>query len=179
MKKNLKIISDIAYWLVIVLLACVAAGTALSVSNVPLGFKLYSVLSGSMEPELPVGSIVAVQKQTAYIAGDIITFVSASDMSKTETPTTHRITKVSANQSGAPEYITRGDANNAKDLEPVSFDRVLGKVVFHLPLVGFAISFARSTFGFVLLIIIPATLIIASELQVIVKEAKKIRTKKS
>jgi len=88
----LKIISSILYTLLFLLLLTMAASLVLTKLNTPIQLKLYSVLSGSMEPKLALGSVIAVVPQNEYKTGDIITFGAETDKTKT---VTHRIVEIS------------------------------------------------------------------------------------
>ncbi|MCR3923344.1 MAG: signal peptidase I [Firmicutes bacterium] len=97
-------------------------------------FSLYSryqflhVISGSMEPALHTGSIVAVHKSTGtlFSPGDIITF------QEDDLLITHRIKEVGYNGSSF-YYLTQGDANQQPDLAFVKHQQVVGQVVFTTP----------------------------------------------
>ena len=131
--------------------------------------KAYIVQSGSMSPAIKVGSIVITQKSENYVQGDIITFKnSPSD----KNPTTHRIyfKGYPEGVSGSPTYLTAGDAN--EDIDPGSLQdgQIVGKVVFTLPYLGFLAGFAKDPKGFILLVIVPATIIIYEELKFLKSE---------
>lgn len=85
------------------------------------------VTSGSMEPDVPTGSLAVVQKQGAYEVGDAVTYVSPSENALV----THRI--VGYDELG--RVIARGDANNVDD---PAFDPSLieGKVIACVPCAG-------------------------------------------
>ena len=93
------------------------------------GVQIYEVVSGSMEPAIPVGSVVYVKETKAAEAeeGDVIAFYSAAGSGAV---IIHRVVQ---NQVVSGELITKGDANEKEDLNPVSYDYYLGKVVFTLP----------------------------------------------
>lgn len=131
--------------------------------------KLYVVQSGSMEPELSVGSLIVVQSQDEYSEGDVITF----NMDDSQSTTTHRIVDIEEEQ-GAMHYIMKGDANEEPDSTFVFKEDIMGEVIFLVPYIGYPVSFAKTEIGFIFLIVIPATLIIYSELVSIRKEAKKM-----
>ncbi|MDD5739059.1 MAG: signal peptidase I [Candidatus Pacebacteria bacterium] len=143
----------------------------LIVSILPItgNIKFLNVKSGSMEPTIKVGSIVLVKPISTYKVGDIITF---GKISKTQTPTTHRIFDIKVNV-GQPIYITKGDANNAPDQKEISQSEVIGKVFLTIPYLGYAVAAARTKLGFALIIIIPAIAIIIEEISKIKKEIKK------
>lgn len=120
-----------------------------------------------MEPAIPVGSIVIIKPtdpETLKI-GDIICFKV-----ETEWPTTvtHRITNITNE-----DFITKGDANEDYDHWTVRKENVVGKVIATIPYVGYLGYFARTPIGFMLLIIIPASLLIIMEMRNIIKERRK------
>lgn len=124
-----KKICNILSTVVMLLLAAVAA-----VILVPMlmGFKEMAVLSGSMEPTIPVGSIVYVKPlddPTQLEPGDICTYT----LSDGETMVTHRVVSVDPETS---TLITKGDANETED-GAVAFSQVYGETKFHLPYLGY------------------------------------------
>lgn len=103
-----------------------------------LGYHPVVVLTGSMEPQYPVGSVTyykAADFQNIQ-PGDVITFRIGSNSTAT-----HRVTAVHDTQQS---FITKGDANETEDANPVAYSSVQGKTVnFALPYVGYAISFGQ------------------------------------
>jgi signal peptidase I len=136
-----------------------------------LGFQMFSVQSGSMEPELKTGAIVFNLKFPGYRTGDIITF------QKQGTNITHRIVGVSKGDQGI-EYTVKGDANDSADLDQVAKNQVSGRVLFSIPYLGYFAGFLRTLPGLILFIIIPSTIIVYEEINNITKETKKIIRKK-
>jgi len=109
-----------------------------------------------------------------YEIGDVITF---GPYSKTKAPTSHRIYDIKVIE-GEPIYITKGDANNAPDEKEVTRKEIIGKVLFSLPYVGYAVDFAKKPIGFMLIIVVPAAIIVYDEIRKIYGEIKKKKTKK-
>ncbi len=133
--------------------------------------KSFIVLSGSMEPEIKTGSVVVVKPEQEYQVDDVITF---GESSKTKNPTTHRIVEIKKDQNDSDvSYVTKGDANNAPDQKEVSKEEVLGRVAFSVPYFGYAVAQAQTPFGFMLIIVVPAVIIIYDEAQKIKKEILK------
>ncbi|MBT3356081.1 signal peptidase I [bacterium] len=157
------------YYLFILAIAIIAVFLVLSAIPIKGGYKSFIVLSGSMEPKIRTGSIVATKPAENYQVGDVITF---GESSKMKTPTTHRITAIEKNDD-IEKYITKGDANNAKDHKQVSKNEVIGKVLFSVPFLGYAVNAAQKPIGFVLIIIVPAVIIIYDEILTIKKEILK------
>ncbi|MCM3700597.1 signal peptidase I SipW [Paenibacillus macerans] len=123
------------------------------------GYQLKTVLSGSMEPSIPTGSIVAIKPggdMTRFAAGDVITFRADE-----EKLITHRIVEVISNeQTGQLLYRTKGDNNDAADLEPVDPANITGVYTgFTVPYAGYALNFAGTKLGNVTLLIIPGVLL--------------------
>ena len=90
------------------------------------GTKVYAVATGSMEPTIPDGSVVFVRPRAAYEVGDVITAFLEGQQTYT-----HRIVKIDGER-----IYTKGDANGDVDPTPTKLSRIVGKVVFHLPLLG-------------------------------------------
>lgn len=93
------------------------------------GLQIFEVVSGSMEPAIPTGSIVYVEETEPSQAeeGDVIAFYSATGSGAV---ITHRVVQ---NRVVSGELVTKGDANEKEDVTPVSYEYYLGKVVFTLP----------------------------------------------
>lgn len=159
------------YYIFIAFIVIVAL--LLIISTIPItgNYKVLTVLSGSMEPSIKIGSVVAVKPSGDYKIGEVITF---GPYSKIKAPITHRIYDIKVVE-GNPIYITKGDANNAPDTREISKKDVVGKVLFSVPLVGYAVNFAKQPLGFTLIIIIPAAAIIFDEIKNIYGEVKRKR----
>jgi len=129
-----------------------------------------------MEPTVPVGSLILSKPVSQYNVGDIITFksVKEKDVKNPRLTTTHRIVSLEKISSGKIEYKTKGDANDAPDISTVPQELILGKMVFMVPYLGYPISLAKTQAGFIFLIVIPATLIIYSEILNIKNESKRL-----
>jgi signal peptidase I len=127
-----------------------------------------------MEPAIKTGSLIFILPSKKYGEGDIITYKSEKDRD-VKTPditTTHRIIEIETEEEYV--YKTKGDANKSADISLVSEDLVLGKVVFSVPYFGHLIDFTKTQTGFILLIVIPATILVYGEILNIRKEAIKI-----
>ena len=121
----------------LVLLVLLAAAAVLLVPML-LGYKEMAVLSGSMEPTIPVGSLVYVKpvEATDLAVGDVCTYY----LTDGETFVTHRVMSIdSENQT----LVTQGDANDTADGD-IQFSQVYGKAEFHLPYLGLAIQNIRT-----------------------------------
>lgn len=162
-------ILKIIYYIFFGAIALIAVLLIISILPITGNFKVMAVLSGSMEPAIKTGSVIAIKPSDNYKIGDIITF---GEMSKTKTPTTHRIYDIRV-QEGEPVYVTKGDANNAPDAKEIIGKEIIGKVLFNVPYVGYAVDTAKKPWGFALIIIVPAAVIIIDEVKKIIREIRK------
>ena len=162
------------YYVFLGVIGAIAILLIVSVFPITGNFKVLTVQSGSMMPAIKTGSIVLVKPTNNYKIGDIITF---GQISKTKTPTTHRIAEIEM-ANGQPIYTTKGDANNAPDQKQVSAKEVIGRVLLDVPFLGYAVAAAKKPWGFMLLIAVPALLVIYEEAHKIWQEIKKSKTKK-
>ena len=136
------------------------------------------VQSGSMEPAIKTGSVVIIKPASSYKIGDIITFEgNFKDAKGKKIPVSHRIVEMKV-EGSQPIYITKGDANEERDSKEVLQNQVIGKVYLIIPYLGYAIETARTTYGFLALIIIPAAIIIYDQSVKVFKELKRIYGKK-
>ena len=96
-----------------------------------LGIQSYTVLTGSMEPSIPVGSLIYAKytEPQTLAEGDVIVF----NDSNASIPVTHRVVE---NNTQEGQIITKGDANAQEDFAPISYYDVLGKVLLHIPVLG-------------------------------------------
>lgn len=132
---------------------CSVAGTALIISVIILcsllvlpgifGFHMYHVLSGSMEPAVPVGSLlyVSAEAQEDVEEDEIIAFYSALEDGSV---ITHRVVK---NNVVSGTFITKGDANEKEDPEPVAYENYIGNVILTLPYLGKLLTIMTSYYG--------------------------------
>jgi signal peptidase len=125
-----------------------------------LGWQLQDVLSGSMSPTYPVGSLlVTSQVDPADVdVGMAIVFVDPRETSRL---VTHRV------QARAPgsdlAFITRGDANATNDPVPVPARLIRGRVLWDVALLGTVLEWLQWPRSFLLLVVAPATLLLAGE----------------
>lgn len=110
-----------------------------------LFFRVYSVLSPSMEPAFKVGSLIYVKKTAPedVRVGDPITFV----MNEKLDIVTHRVVEIEESVDGKGgtvyRYTTKGDANDTNDGRPVRDENLLGVPVFSIPYLGYAADFIQ------------------------------------
>lgn len=147
--------------LVLVILLCIPA-------TVPklMGYKVYTVITGSMEPAIPTGSLVLIHEKAPETieTGEVIAFYSNID---TGSIITHRVV---TNKTVSGEFITKGDANAAEDMLPVAYDNVIGVVKLSVPYLGQIMSMLATNMGKVMAV---CTIVAALLLHVIAGILKK------
>lgn len=151
-KKIWNVISTVLVVLV-VLLAVALVGVRL------VGIKTYAVISGSMEPTYPTGSLLYVKSVNAQElrVGDAITFMLDED-----TVATHRIIEIIPDDedSSILRFCTQGDANDTPDGTPVHYKNIIGKPVFAVPYLGYFAHFVQNPPGLYLAIGFAAVLVV-------------------
>jgi signal peptidase I len=128
-----------------------------------LGFQSFTVMSGSMEPTISTGDIVVerrIHPLQAHI-GDIVTF---KDTERDNELVTHRVRAISVRGS-VVSFITRGDANTGTEHWSVQRGGTIGRVGYHLPLIGYGLVWTREPIARLLLIVLPALLLGLMELR--------------
>jgi len=113
------------------------------------GYSWFTVVSRSMQDEIPKGSLILVKKTDALAVGDNITFMRDS-----VTTVTHKIVSIYEDyyRSGSSGYQTKGLSNASPDDTIVSDANIVGKVVLVVPGAGMYMSWLGANIHIVLLI---------------------------
>lgn len=167
LKEITKIVLNVSVYLLLPLVVITLITSKISLG----GIQSFVVLTGSMSPLIPQGSVVYSQKLNDYGKGDIITFEQGG------VTVTHRVVE-KITENGKTLYKTRGDANNISDSEPIPAENVVGKVELFVPEIGKLIMYLKTMQGFFTLIILPTLLFVGFELFNIRKEIEKEVEKK-
>lgn len=114
------------------------------------GYQIYTVLTSSMTPALPVGCAVYVKEcdPADLVPGDIVTYSKGTGSAWTET---HRVV---SNDVAGQQLTTKGDANASADTYPVRYSQVLGVVSFSVPCLGAAAMELQSPGGIAVCIVV-------------------------
>lgn len=124
---------------ILILLSVIGSCLPLTIPRL-MGYEIYNVISGSMEPAIPVGSVIYVARtEPADIQeGDVIAFLSGGSI------VTHR---VMSNRITEGEFVTKGDANAEEDMNTVPYSNLIGRVEKHFPGIGQLMTIYTSTVG--------------------------------
>ncbi len=138
---------------VVVLLAVLLVGVRL------VGFQVFTVLSGSMEPTYHTGALIYVKEVDPYTiqVGQPITFLLTED-----TVATHRVVEIVKDESDPAviRFRTKGDANEVEDGSLVHYKNVIGVPVFSIPYLGYVADFIQHPPGIYIAIAVGAVLLL-------------------
>ena len=135
MKLTFKKVWDISTTILVALLVLCAVflmGSRL------MGYRVFNVISPSMEPEFCVGDLIYVKKvdPSTVKVGDPITFILNENL----VIATHRVVRIDAENQ---HFYTKGDANQTEDTEPVHFNNLIGVPQFRVPMLGYVSHFIQ------------------------------------
>lgn len=153
-------LSSIMLVIFILLVVAVVLSKASGGEPAFFGYQIKSVLSGSMEPGIQTGSIVALKPggdMNRFKKGDVITFRNEENLL-----ITHRVVEATMNNAtGEAMYRTKGDNNDAPDMNPTTSTNVVAEYTgVTVPYIGYAMNFAVSKAGSVVLMIVPGLMLL-------------------
>lgn len=119
-----------------------------------MGMRYFVILSGSMEPAYPVGSLILTEPASRkdISVGDVITYRLDGGL-----VVTHRVVEIV--EEG---YRTKGDRNEQADGAIIASSQLLGKPSLMIPLMGYAIHFIQNPPGLYLAAAVVAALLLLS-----------------
>lgn len=179
MKKFLRLVGNI-FTVFIIFIIIMSLYSAIQYrrnpDNIPeiFGFSTMSVLTGSMRPYLEPGDMIvdkSIEPEKIEV-GDVVTYKTGGVI------VTHRVMEVT-DEGGKLLFGTRGDANNTDDGKPVSQEQLIGKVILRIPYGGYIARFIRSPIGLLLILVIPSTIMLISELKPMLSGGKRKTSKDS
>lgn len=174
-KRFFKIILNIVFYFVIVTLLLLSFSVV--ISNIKgqqpeiLGYKFYSVLSGSMDPTIETGDLIMVKDISPedIEVGDVITYESSAN----NKITTHRVTNIV--QEDKIKFKTKGDANNVEDTNLVEAENIKGKYVRKFHGLGYAVTYIEQNIIKILITLVILSIclfVIAKVVKEIIKNKK-------
>ena len=141
------------------------------------GFRTFTVLSGSMEPKYPVGSLLYVQPvdYRNLKVGDVISFVANDD----KVVVTHRITEIvpDENDVSVLRFRTKGDANESPDANLVHYKNVIGTPMIVLPYIGYVAHNIQQPPGIYITLVVGTLLLAWTFLPGTLEERRKTASK--
>ena len=142
-----------------------------------LGYSVFRVMTGSMEPEIREDSLLVVKKipPEEIAPGDVISFFSPDPMLEGAV-NTHRVVRVEK-ENGRIQFITKGDANVIEDTYPVDASALVGRAVFKSYGLGRVVSLLANPLVFGIIILLPLLIILLMNLYRAVRIAADIAKK--
>ena len=142
-----------------------------------LGYSVFRVMTGSMEPEIRSDSLLVVKKTPPeeIAPGDVISFFSP-DPALEGAVNTHRVVRIEK-ENGEIRFITKGDANLIEDTYPVEESALVGKAVFKSYGLGKAVSLLSNPLVFGVIVLLPLLIILLMNLYRAVRIAADIAKK--
>ena len=125
-------------WFTALIVVLVVAAAVLLIGLRVMGYQVYNVISGSMEPTYGVGDLLYVKQvdPDSVRVGDPITFVLNENL----VVATHRVIRIDAENR---HFYTKGDANDTADAAPVHFNNLIGVPKFSIPKLGYVSDFVQ------------------------------------
>lgn len=138
-------------WIIIIFFLGILIVTTVSSKTEVFGYRMYVIMSGSMDPTIKINDMIITKKNNNVQVGDIIAFSEGNYV------TVHRIIKV-VSDDNEKVYETKGDANNAADKSPVKDSMINGTVKYVFHGVGKLILFLQS--HLILLVLLNGVMIV-------------------
>lgn len=140
----------------------------------------YTILTSSMEPGLPPGTLVIVKPiDPAEIRiGTVVTYQLDSGEPLV---VTHRVVQIQGPTlpGGDPNFITKGDANSAPDGEPVMAVQVRGAVWYSIPWIGWVNNLVNGDMRSVIIPIVASLLFIYAGWMIVSSRIESHRRKRA
>jgi signal peptidase I len=135
-----------------------------------VGWRSFTVMSGSMQPAIGTGDLIVDERIPPLHArvGDVVTFKDPASPSRL---ITHRLRSIHV-VGGTARMTTKGDANNTVEHWSVPASGRVGRVLYRLPELGYALALTRGRDARLLLIVLPALLLGGLELRRIWRPAR-------
>ncbi|MHC3003531.1 signal peptidase I [Gordonia sp. GN26] len=136
------------------------------------GAQAYTVLTGSMKPNYPPGTLIVVKPGPAedIRVGDVVTYQIRSGSPEV---VTHRVIEIAESDAGEPRFITQGDDNGAPDAEPVRPVQVRGTLWYSVPYVGWVNNWLASQSRTILIFVLAGALFVYGGWQFIADRREK------
>lgn len=128
-----------------------------------LNFRLFTVVSGSMEPVYSIGDVLLAKEVDAedIEVGDSISYLGTSGQFKDKV-ITHEVIQIEKDNEGKFLFHTKGKANLTED-PIVKEEQVFGKIVYEAHILSFIYGIVSKPMGMFFCVIIPLFYIIGSE----------------
>ncbi len=169
MKKAIRIISNILF---VVLAVSLILGILIFLIPRFTPVQYRAVRTGSMEPDIPVGSMVVVVPTPAdeIQVGDDVTYITQSNQA-----VTHRVLEIDSENN---VFTTYGIANGANNTDPpLAYENIIGVAKFHIPWIGSAITYLDTLSGKIVAVTVILAIALLGALLSAIANSKKDKQK--
>lgn len=139
-------------------------------------FRMFTVVSGSMEPKYKIGDVLIARevKASKVKKGDTISYLGTKGDVNGKV-ITHEVIGIKKDSNGNFVFQTQGLANPIADIYPVYENQLYGVVIYKVFILSFVYKIVGTTYGLFLFVILPLLYIIGSEFVELLldKEAKR------
>lgn len=147
-----------------------------------LNYRLFTVVSGSMEPKYSIGDVLLAKEVdiSDIEVGDSISYLGTSGQFKDKV-ITHEVIQIEIDDQGKYLFHTKGVANVAED-PIVKEEQIYGKIVHEAKLLTIIYGVVAKPSGMFFFVIIPLFYVIGSEFLSFLldrEEERREKTKKS
>lgn len=162
--KFLRFLGNFLYIILVILVLLILLVVALqrfSNNTIALGgFRIFNILTGSMEPEYGVGDIILIKEvePKEIKVGDDITYLGKEGDFNGKI-VTHRVRAVIPSETGEYKFITQGLTNDIADPE-ITASQVQGKVIYKTVILSFISGLVNNLYSMYFVIFIPIAIII-------------------
>lgn len=162
--KFLNFLGNFIYTILVILVVLILLVVALqrfSNNTITLGgFRIFNILTGSMEPEYKVGDILVTKEidPKEIKIGDDITYLG-KEGDFVGKIVTHRVKAVIPEENGDYKFITQGLANGIADPE-ITASQIQGKVIYKTVILSFISKLVNNLYSMYFVIVVPMAIII-------------------
>ena len=169
----------ITIFILFVLMVCIQrfSNNRISIFN----FRLFTVISGSMEPKYKIGDVlVAVETDPAKIkVGDAVSYLGTKGDVKDKV-ITHQVINIEIDKNGKRRFHTQGICDNCIKEDPiVEESQLYGVVKYKVKTLSLIYKVVGKPLGFFLFVVTPILYIVISELITSLMEKEEERRNKA
>ena len=164
---TIRIIENLPLGALITFLGFLLCFTLLKYNEGKYGNSISSIVTSSMAPTIPPGSLIFSKPKSTYEVGDIISY---SEMTPEGVATGKILTHRVLARSSQGRLITKGDANGNPDPTQIADRQVLGRVIRIIPVLGYVEFLLTTVPGFLVLVAFPAFMVVRGELKTLKRE---------
>lgn len=171
--KALKVIGNILYillFIIVIFMLVVVILQRVSDNSISFGgYRLFTVATGSMEPEYQVGDVLISQEidPNEIQVGDNIVYRGNTGSFKDKI-VTHQVVSI-REENEEKKITTKGIANVEEDPE-IDGSQVYGKVIYKVKTLSFIGQIIKNIYVFYFIIFVPIAIIIFRQVRIILKK---------